>query len=70
VTWTDRTIGVTASFGVTTIAPGETDALAIMARADGALYRAKEAGRNCVRFAEEGEGGRVGKEAGLSQALG
>jgi len=70
VAWADRTLTVTASFGVTTIAPGETDPLAIMARADGALYQAKQSGRNCVRFAEEGEGGSVGKGEGLSQALG
>jgi diguanylate cyclase (GGDEF)-like protein len=39
---------VTASFGVARLAPGETlDAL--VARADEALYRAKEGGRNCVR---------------------
>jgi PleD family two-component response regulator len=44
---------VTASFGVTAITPGEVDPLLIMARADGALYRAKDDGRNCVRVAED-----------------
>ena len=39
---------VTASIGVTEYAPGESIELAL-ARADRALYRAKGAGRNCVR---------------------
>jgi diguanylate cyclase (GGDEF)-like protein len=53
VQWNERSIPVTASFGVTAITPGELDAVAIMARADGALYRAKEDGRNCVRIVEQ-----------------
>jgi len=53
VQWNEVQIPVTASFGVTAITPGETDALAIVARADSALYRAKEEGRNCVRVSEE-----------------
>jgi diguanylate cyclase (GGDEF)-like protein len=53
VDFSDERIPVSASFGVTTITPGEVDALAIMARADGALYRAKQDGRNCVRVSEE-----------------
>ena len=53
VVWNDEPIAATASFGVTAITPGEVDPLVIMARADGALYRAKEEGRNCVRIAEE-----------------
>jgi two-component system, cell cycle response regulator len=55
VTWNDREIPFTASFGVTAITPGEIDPLVIMARADAALYRAKESGRNCVRLADETE---------------
>ena len=55
VGWNDHAIQVTASFGVTAITPGEVDPLVIMARADSALYRAKEEGRNCVRVAEESE---------------
>ena len=55
VAWNELSIPVTASFGVTAITPGELDALAIMARADAALYRAKEEGRNCVRASEEAE---------------
>jgi len=38
----------TASFGVAEIAPGEA-AASLTARADGALYAAKRAGRDCVR---------------------
>lgn len=38
----------TASFGVAEIAPGEASA-SLSARADGALYEAKRAGRDCVR---------------------
>jgi diguanylate cyclase (GGDEF)-like protein len=55
VIWNEESISMTASFGVTAITPGEVDPLVIMARADGALYRAKEEGRNCVRVAEERE---------------
>lgn len=49
VIWNETAVAVTASFGVTPITPGEVDPLAIMARADEALYRAKAEGRNCVR---------------------
>ena len=45
-------IPVKASFGLALITPGETDATSIIARADAALYRAKEAGRNRVCLAE------------------
>ena len=55
VTFGDIRIPVTASFGVTAITPGEVDPLVIMARADAAMYRAKQQGRNCVRIAEETE---------------
>jgi two-component system, sensor histidine kinase LadS len=55
VRWSGRTVRVTASFGVTEITPGEADVLAILARADGALYRAKEHGRNCIRLSEPRE---------------
>jgi diguanylate cyclase (GGDEF)-like protein len=52
VPWNEQDIRVTASFGVTVIAPGETDPLAVVARADAALYRAKQQGRNCVCLAD------------------
>jgi diguanylate cyclase (GGDEF)-like protein len=41
---------VTASIGIARSAPDLADADAIMIRADLALYRAKEDGRNCCRF--------------------
>jgi diguanylate cyclase (GGDEF)-like protein len=53
VPWNEESIAVTASFGVASITPGEVDPLPIMARADGALYRAKQEGRNCVRTADQ-----------------
>jgi diguanylate cyclase (GGDEF)-like protein len=53
IAWEDTIIAVTASFGITEITPGETEVAAIIARADAALYRAKEEGRNCVRTFEE-----------------
>ena len=55
VQWNEGEVVVTASFGLTSITPGELDTNLIIARADAALYRAKEDGRNCVRFAEEHE---------------
>jgi diguanylate cyclase (GGDEF)-like protein len=55
VHWNGETIRVTASFGVTDVAAGEIDTLAVLARADGALYRAKQAGRNCLRIDEHHE---------------
>lgn len=42
-----RSIAVTASFGVAALGPDET-VERTLERADAALYRAKEAGRNCV----------------------
>jgi diguanylate cyclase (GGDEF)-like protein len=53
VRWNDIDIPFTASFGITAITPGEVDATQIIGRADAALYRAKEDGRNCVRAADE-----------------
>ncbi len=47
----DKPLTVTASFGVCQIAPGE-EFVAALARADRALYRAKEEGRNCILLAE------------------
>ncbi|MBA3269196.1 MAG: GGDEF domain-containing protein [Acidobacteria bacterium] len=42
-------VSSSASIGLTICRPGETDVDAIIRRADMALYRAKEAGRACVR---------------------
>src|SRR5581483_5703984 len=53
IAWKDETIRVTASFGVTVALPSEIDTHALIARADAALYRAKDQGRNCVRLAVE-----------------
>jgi diguanylate cyclase (GGDEF)-like protein len=55
IPWNDDTLRVTASFGITAITPGEMDPLAAISRADEALYRAKQDGRNCVRSAAEAE---------------
>ena len=53
VRWKDETLHVTASFGVTMAQPSEIDTQALIGRADAALYRAKEQGRNCVRLSLE-----------------
>ena len=53
VPWKDRSLTITASFGVTVALPSEVDVQTIIARADAALYRAKEQGRNCVRLGTE-----------------
>ena len=55
IPWNDEQLRITASFGVTAITPGEMDPLAAIARADEALYKAKQDGRNCVRSAAEAE---------------
>jgi diguanylate cyclase (GGDEF)-like protein len=48
IAWKDETVALTASFGVTTSLPSEINIEALIARADAALYRAKDQGRNCV----------------------
>lgn len=48
----DSDLQVTASVGVATAAPDEIDAQALVGRADRALYRAKDAGRNRVATAD------------------
>jgi len=47
--WNDQMLVVTASFGIAEITAGEDTAHSIIARADAALYHAKQDGRNCVR---------------------
>ncbi|NUP90549.1 MAG: diguanylate cyclase [Candidatus Sumerlaeia bacterium] len=45
----DTPIPVTISLGVATLAPTDTDSLALIARADERLYQAKHDGRNSAR---------------------
>lgn len=52
VRWNGQAIPVTASIGVTAVIGGEIDQLAVIARADAALYQAKQNGRNRVCVAE------------------
>jgi len=49
VRFNDQMLVVTASFGIAEIIAGEDTANSIIARADAALYQAKQNGRNCVR---------------------
>jgi two-component system cell cycle response regulator len=53
IPWAGEALTVTASFGLTQALPGETNIQSVVARADAALYRAKEEGRNCVRIASD-----------------
>ena len=48
--WKGDVVRVTASFGVSVAMPSEVDPAALIARADAALYRAKDQGRDCVRL--------------------
>ena len=52
-TYSGKTVPLTASIGVAQLQPGEDDLDQIIRRADKAMYRAKEAGRNRVVVAEE-----------------
>jgi len=53
VTWNDGQVMITASFGITSISQGEHDPLSAIARADTALYRAKQRGRNGIELEEQ-----------------
>jgi len=53
VGWKSETVSITASFGVSVALPAEIDTPALISRADAALYRAKDQGRNCVRLSLE-----------------
>jgi diguanylate cyclase (GGDEF)-like protein len=53
VPWAGEALTITASFGLSQTMPGEVNVQAVIARADQALYRAKDDGRNCVRIAAE-----------------
>jgi diguanylate cyclase (GGDEF)-like protein len=52
VAWGQGEILISASFGVAANLPGEVDPFALVARADAAMYTAKQGGRNCVRVSE------------------
>ena len=52
VPWSGENLRITASFGLTQAIAGEVNVQALVARADHALYRAKEEGGNCVRIAD------------------
>ncbi|HXH08036.1 MAG TPA: diguanylate cyclase [Vicinamibacterales bacterium] len=49
VDYGETAVSVTASIGLTPVRPGETNIQTLVARVDAALYRAKSAGRNCIR---------------------
>ena len=53
ITWNDGQVMVTASFGITVVSQGEHDPLSAIARADTALYRAKQRGRNGIELEEQ-----------------
>lgn len=59
---------LTASFGVAEMARGENVA-DLMARADKALYLAKNSGRDCVKIAPRPGGRRVGDDKGAAISL-
>jgi diguanylate cyclase (GGDEF)-like protein len=48
-----QAIRVTANIGIASMTPRDASADAVLVRADGALYRAKEGGRNRVEIAIE-----------------
>ncbi|MCA1585623.1 MAG: sensor domain-containing diguanylate cyclase [Acidobacteria bacterium] len=53
IPWAGDALTITASFGITQALPAEVNIQALIARADAALYRAKDEGRNCVRIASD-----------------
>jgi diguanylate cyclase (GGDEF)-like protein len=53
VPWAGEALTITASFGLAQADRGDVSVQALIGRADHALYRAKEDGRNCVRVASE-----------------
>src|SRR5688572_32614914 len=53
IPWAGEAIHVTASFGLAHTLPGEVNVEVVIARADQALSRAKDDGRNCVRSSGE-----------------
>jgi diguanylate cyclase (GGDEF)-like protein len=53
VMWNDGQITVTASFGITAVNTADHDPRSAIARADSALYRAKQVGRNAIQVEEQ-----------------
>jgi diguanylate cyclase (GGDEF)-like protein len=53
IPWSGEALTVTASFGLAQALPGEVNVQGLISRADQALYRAKDDGRNCVRIASD-----------------
>jgi diguanylate cyclase (GGDEF)-like protein len=53
VMWNDGQISVTASFGITAVNLSDHDPRSAIARADTALYRAKQVGRNAIQVEEQ-----------------
>lgn len=52
VRWNEESIVVTASFGIAEMREDESDVEGLVARADAALYRAKQGGRNRIEVAD------------------
>ena len=53
IAWKGETVSITASLGIAIAYSGEVDGTALIGRADAALYRAKDQGRNCVCLSVE-----------------
>jgi diguanylate cyclase (GGDEF)-like protein len=53
IAWKGETVSITASLGIAVAHPAEVDGPALIGRADAALYRAKDQGRNCVCLSME-----------------
>jgi diguanylate cyclase (GGDEF)-like protein len=53
VPWAGEALTVTASFGLAQAQVGEVSVPALVGRAEHALYKAKDEGRNCVRIAAD-----------------
>lgn len=69
VPWSGEALTVTASFGLAQTLPGEVNVQAVIGRADQALYRAKDDGRNCVRVAADA-GALLGDESARHNVAG
>jgi diguanylate cyclase (GGDEF)-like protein len=52
VRWQEESVTVTASFGIAEMRADEPEVEGLVARADAALYRAKQAGRNRIEIAD------------------